>query len=307
MAMRILSVTTTTVADLGKLIATPYPEQRDHEKAADKKDYLFGELKGDQLIFHAVTIKENKLTCLVDGYHRVTLLLADTARLPQDALPYLVHHEVDTMEEARYLYGQFNSLRSAKKSNDQFDGGLRAEGLLSVISSHLVLNGGRATAIQLAYGRVGSKYTTPAVRALKDAIVFVDELGLRAEKHVIGGQLGAYFAISAEFSNAAAESFIRKCHQASFRPRTPRRSDLSLLSYHVYLDKKTSSVKTGGNVNSAVFRAALGAFAQYYMSAHASLDGPATPAELATAMTTVPASMTLGEFKTWAATVRKFV
>lgn len=307
MAMRILSVNPTTVADLIELIAKPYPEQRGHEKTAARKTYLHNELKGDQLMFHAVTINELNLTCLIDGYHRVSLLeQGGSTVIPDGATPYLVHHEVDTMDEARFLYGQFNSLSAAKKSNDQFDGGLRAENILDLVGSHLILKGGRATAIQLAYGKVGSKHTTPAVRALKDAILFVDDLDLHAEKHVIGGQLGAYFAIGAELPGQTADRFIRLCNRAKFKPTAIRMSDLEILKYRAFLERRTSSVKTGGNVNNAVFRVMLEAFSRYHMIV-SSTDKLATASDIAAAMSAIPGGMQLGTFKTWAAAVRKSI
>ena len=75
------------------------------------------------------------------------------------------------------------------------------------------------------------------------------------------------------------------------------------MKYRAVLAKRTSSIKTGGNVNTAVFRSLLGSFAQYYTS-KMKKDDKATPLDVTTAMMAPPEMMTLGEFKVWAAAIR---
>lgn len=268
--------------------------QRNHGKSASRKSFLGGMLWGDQLTFSAVYIKETKQIFLVDGYNRVTRLSTPGgSTMPEGKSALLVTHIVDTVAKATQLYQMFNSLAAAKRSNDAFDSGLRTVGMLDLITSPLVNKGGRATAVQMAYGKKGSRYTTEATVAMADAIYFVDGLGLRKTRE-IAGQLGAYFAIAKYSPNAdLARRFIEQCNMPTFTRSVWTERDAQVKAFRHYVEKKIVG-GTGARPNNQVFGVALGYFLTFCLSS----DLPVADPTIFAIVTTEPNAegIALGEF-----------
>lgn len=264
------------------LAANVYPLQRNHDKSAARKNFLGSMLWGDQLTFSAVYVKDLQKVWLIDGYNRVTRLASPGgSEMPEGKSAIVITHIVESFDKANELYVMFNSLEAAKRSYDFFESGLRSVGLLYLITSNLVCKGGRATGVQLAYGKRGSRYTTEATVAMAKGIQFVDSLRLNKTRE-IGGQLGAYFAIAQYAPNAdLAENFIRDCNAAAFSRKTWTERDALVKAFRHFVDTKIVG-GTGSKPNDKVFGVALGYFLAYCLAS----TKPVPPALIATILTT---------------------
>lgn len=243
-----------------------FPGQRHHSKNLPRKRHVHGMLVGDSLVFHAAYSLADRKLWLLDGYTRATALKQKLAYVPADATLLLITHTVENEAVANQRYEQFNSRVASKNSSDYFDSALRECGLLNVITSGLVMKGGKATAAQLAAGLRGSVNTKAAAIRVMDGVQFVDQLQLAKHKFELGGVLGVYFAVAQHCNDKAlVETFIRNMNAAYFNPSKPTLAEQHLLHYREVLFALRGT--TGGNVNVAVFERGLSAFVAYAYAA----------------------------------------
>lgn len=279
-----------------ELATNTFVIQRDHGKTASRKNYLADRLWGDQLTFSAAYVKELGQVFLVDGYNRISRLAPPRQSSyidPRDTA-LVVIHLVDNLAQAKTLYSMFNSLAAAKRSNDAFDSGLREKAILNTITSNLILKGGRATAVQMAYGKKGSRYTTEAVVELADALQQVDNLGLQKNGE-IAGALGGYLAVAQYCDDETlANKFIKDCNQPHFGPTKATVQDLVMVKFKRSLAIKVVN-RTGASPNNQVFQLMLEAFVDYSKAPNV----PATVAQMTAALIAMPSGngMDLGQFK----------
>lgn len=238
-----------------------YPGQRDHHKTLKNRKHVKGELRGDSRRFVAAYVLDEKKLMGLDGYHRAASVAAGTGFFPKDQQPFVDTYVVQTMEDANALFEQFNSLAAAKKSSCWFTSGLRASGVLSRITSKLVWRKGKATAAQLAAGKLGSDFTKEATMAVVDGIVAVDQFQLTPRKHELAGVIGAYYAIAQHCKDATlVETFVRSVNQVVFKPSAPTIADGYITLYRNELLEIGS---TGGAPNAFAFHHGLFAFLRF--------------------------------------------
>jgi len=238
-----------------------YPGQRDHMKTLKNRKHVKGELRGDSRRFVAAyVVAEGRLMGL-DGYHRAAAISAGLSHFPQDQPPFVDTYVVKTMADADALFEQFNSLAAAKKSTCWFTSGLRASGVLSLVTSKLVWNKGKAIAVQYAAGTRGSAHTKSATMQMVDGILKVDSWQLTPRKHEIAGVVAAYYAIAKYCPQEdLAETFVRCVNQVVFNPASPVSTDVHLQMYRQFILELGSG--TGGAANDRAFQHGLHAFAK---------------------------------------------
>lgn len=234
------------------------PVQRDHVVRAQRVKHLSGALVADQLVFHAVKFGRKHL--LVDGYARVELVAQQQVERPKSVL--LITHRCKTQRDVEFVYDQLNSSQSVKTGRDHVNEGLRKVGLLSEISSHLVMAGPMTTAVKLA---TGIRNVRGATEAAAPAILFVDTLSLRREK-IGAGVLGAVLAIALHDTNRTiAENFIRGIQAPVFKPVTAQDTHIEAVRVNQAKHRANGSL-SGGSMTVDMRDSTLTSYLRYRMA-----------------------------------------
>jgi hypothetical protein len=243
--------------------------QRKETDRLKRAKYLHGELWGPQLEFVATYIVDTGTLEFADGNTRVEGILVGITSLPKTGSIGLTVYTVQTEAQAQAIYDQINSLEAAKRSHDYFESGLNQAELRGQITSPLILTGGRATAVQLAYGKKGSRNTQKAVVELKEGLTLLDSWQLHHHGE-IAGVIGAYLAIAQYCKDKAlAEEFVRNinANSFSFAKTKGTNKEMAISKFRKYVRNRkamTAGTLTGGGVNNDMFETALSAFYEFY-------------------------------------------